>query len=325
MYANEREVLERLAQWYGEGKKASLVTVLSTFGGSPRPPGSLAAIREDGLICGSVSGGCVEDDLVAEIREGKLFTGAARVALRSFGVNEEEEARYRLPCGTTLRLAIERKVDPALLAMSIAALRGRRVVRRTVWFDNGRALLTEGDDRPSFIETEHNFSQLLGPKDRVLLIGANELARYLCNILPTVGFNVEVCDPRLEHGDPWDFPEIPIIRAMPDDYVLSIGGDRHTAVIAVSHDPKLDDLALMEALKSASFYVGALGSLKNNAKRRERLAEFDLTPEQLMRLRGPVGLAIGSRTPAEIAVSIAAELIAVRHARDLGGDAAEPS
>ena len=316
MYGNEREVLERLAQWLHEGHRAVLLTVLSTFGGSPRPPGSLAAIRDDGLIWGSVSGGCVEDDLVAELREGKLFQGAERVSIRVFGADAEEQAKYRLPCGNRLRLAIERKVDPALLAMAINAMRSRRIVRRTVWFDNGRSLLTKGDEAPQFTEDAESFSHLLGPLDRVLLIGASELARYLANILPTLGFSVEICDPRPEYADSWDLAEIPLTRAMPDDRVLALGGDRRTAVLAVSHDPKLDDLALMEALKTDSFYVGALGSVETTGKRRERLAEFDLTTEQLAKLHGPIGVAIGSRTPAEIAVSIAAGLIAARRERD---------
>ena len=318
MYGNQREVLERLAQWYHEGHRAVLVTVLSTFGGSPRPPGSLAAIRDDGIIWGSVSGGCVEDDLVAELREGRLFSGAARVTVRIFGADAEEQARYRLPCGNSLRVAIERKVDPALLAMAIGAMRSRRIVRRTVWLADGRAMLSEGGEGPEFSEDHDCFSHLLGPLDRVLLIGATELARYLGNILPTLGFAVEVCDPRPEYADSWDIAEIPLSRAMPDDRVLEMRTDCRTAVLAVSHDPKLDDLALMEALKTDAFYVGALGSQLNNQRRRQRLAEFDLNPEQLARLHGPVGLEIGSRTPAEIAVSIAAGLVAARRQRDQG-------
>jgi xanthine dehydrogenase accessory factor len=318
MYGNHREVLERLAQWYQADRRAVLVTVLSTFGGSPRPPGSLAAIRDDGLIWGSVSGGCVEDDLVAELRDGQMFGANERVSVRLFGADAEEQARYRLPCGNSLRIAVERKVDPALLAMAIGAMKARRVVRRTVWFDNGRSLLTEDGGGRAFDENADSFSHLLGPLDRVLLIGAGELARYLGNILPTLGFAVEVCDPRPEYADSWDLAEIPLSRDMPDDRVLALGGDRRTAVLAVSHDPKLDDLALMEALKTDSFYVGALGSQRTTEKRRQRLADFDLDAEALARLHGPVGLSIGSRTPAEIAVSIAAALIAARHARDAG-------
>jgi xanthine dehydrogenase accessory factor len=316
MYGNQREVLERLAQWTAAGHKAVLVTVLSTFGGSPRPPGSLAAIRDDGLIWGSVSGGCVEDDLVAELREGKLFAGHSRVSLRTFGADAEEQARYRLPCGNTLRLAIERKVDSALLAMAIEGMRHRRVLRRTVWFADGRALLSEAGVGPPFNEDDQQFSHLLGPLDRVLLIGATELARYLVAILATLGFAVEVCDPRPEYADSWDVAEVPLSRDMPDDRVLALGGDRRTAVLALSHDPKLDDLALLEALRTESFYVGALGSAETTRKRKERLASFDIEPAQLQRLHGPVGLAIGSRTPAEIAVSIAADLIRARRERD---------
>lgn len=312
MYGNEREVLERLAQWLQDGHRAVLLTVLSTFGGSPRPPGSLAAIRDDGIIWGSVSGGCVEDDLVVEMREGKMFAGHRRVIVRTFGEDAEEQARYRLPCGNTLRIAIETRLDPALLSMIIRALKDRRVVRRTVRLGDGSSLLAEGGNGPVFGEDEESFSHLLGPRYRALLIGATELARYLANILATLGFAVSVCDPRPEYADSWDMAEIPLSRQMPDDHVLAAGCDIRTVVLAVSHDPKLDDLALMEALRTPSFYVGALGSTQTTEKRKARLAQFDLTSDQIERLHGPVGMPIGSRTPAEIAVSVAADLVAAR-------------
>jgi xanthine dehydrogenase accessory factor len=320
MYGNEREVLERLAQWRGEGHRGVLLTVLSTFGGSPRPPGSMAAIRDDGIIWGSVSGGCVEDDLVAEMREGKLFGADQRVFVRVFGEGAEQQARYRLPCGNTLRIAIETRVDPALLAMTVRALKDRRVVRRTVWLTDGRSLLSESGGGPVFTESEESFSHLLGPRYRALLIGATELARYLANILSTLGFAVSVCDPRPEYADSWDLTDIPLSRQMPDDHALAFGCDARSVVLAVSHDPKLDDLALMEALKTPAFYVGALGSVQTTEKRKARLAEFDLAPDQIERLHGPVGMPIGSRTPAEIAVSVAADLVAAR--RKLERDAA---
>ncbi len=163
-----------------------------------------------------------------------------------------------------------------------------------------------------FGEDEESFSHLLGPRYRALLIGATELARYLGNILTTLGFAVSVCDPRPEYADSWDLADIPLSRDMPDDHVLAVGCDIRTVVLAVSHDPKLDDLALMEALRTPSFYVGALGSTQTTEKRKARLAQFDLTPEQIERLHGPVGMPIGSRTPAEIAVSVAADLVAAR-------------
>lgn len=319
MYGNEREVLERLAQWLHDGHRAVLLTVLSTFGGSPRPPGSMAAIRDDGIIWGSVSGGCVEDDLVAEIRGGKMFSCGQRVIVRTFGKDADEQARYRLPCNNTLRIAIETRLDPALLATAIRALKDRRVVRRTVWLADGHSVLSESANGTVFSEDDKSFSHLLGPRYRALLIGATELARYLGNILTTLGFSVSVCDPRPEYADIWDMPDIPLSRDMPDDHVVGMGCDLRTAVLAVSHDPKLDDLALMEALKTPGFYVGALGSVQATGKRKERLAQFDLTPEQIERLHGPVGMPIGSRTPAEIAVSVAADLVAAR--RNLERDA----
>jgi len=312
MYGNEREVLERLAQWLQDGHRAVLLTVLSTFGGSPRPPGSMAAIRDDGIIWGSVSGGCVEDDLVAEIREGKMFAGGRRVIVRTFGEGAEEQARYRLPCGNTLRIAIETRLDPALLSMTIRALKERRVVRRTVRLEDGSSLVAEDGNGPVFGEDDESFSHMLGPRYRALLIGATELARYLGNILSTLGFAVSVCDPRPEYADSWDLPDIPVSREMPDDHVVAMKCDRRSVVLAVSHDPKLDDLALMEALRTPGFYVGALGSVQTTEKRKARLAQFDLSPEQIERLHGPVGMPIGSRTPAEIAVSVAADLVAAR-------------
>jgi xanthine dehydrogenase accessory factor len=239
--------------------------------------------------------------------------------VRTFGEDAEEQARYRLPCGNRLRVAIETRLDPALLAMTIRALKDRRVVRRSVGLSDGRSLLTESGSGPVFFEDGESFSHLLGPRYRALLIGATELARYLANILSTLGFAVSVCDPRPEYADSWDLPDVPLSRAMPDDHVLAMGGDPRTVVLAVSHDPKLDDLALMEALKTPAFYVGALGSVQTTEKRKERLAQFDLTPEQIERLHGPVGMPIGSRTPAEIAVSVAADLVAAR--RNLERDA----
>jgi len=311
MYGNEREVLERLAQWIKEGHRAVLLTVLSTFGGSPRPPGSMAAIRDDGIIWGSVSGGCVEDDLVAEMRAGTLFTGG-RVIVRTFGEGAEQQARYRLPCGNSLRIAIETRLDPALLSMTIRALKDRRIVRRTVRLADGRSLVAEDGSGPVFGEDGESFSHLLGPRYRALLIGATELARYLANILSTLGFAVSVCDPRPEYAESWDLPDIPLSRQMPDDHVVAMKCDGRSVVLAVSHDPKLDDLALMEALRTPSFYIGALGSVQTTAKRKARLAQFDLSPDQIERLHGPVGMPIGSRTPAEIAVSVAADLVAAR-------------
>jgi len=152
-----------------------------------------------------------------------------------------------------------------------------------------------------------------GPRYRMLVIGAGQLSRYLCHIAAGLDYQVTVCDPREEYTDEWDIPGTKIVRTMPDDTVLDMKLDERCAVIALTHDPKLDDLALMEALKTPAFYVGALGSRRNNAARRERLKEFDLNDTELARLHGPVGIYIGSRTPPEIAVSILAEVTAAKN------------
>ena len=166
--------------------------------------------------------------------------------------------------------------------------------------------------RPSR-STAGTLRALFGPRWRLLIIGAGQLSRALAQMALALDFEVICCDPREEYHLTWDVPGTTFSKAMPDDLVLELQLDPHSAVVAVTHDPKLDDMALLEALKSPAFYVGALGSRGNTAKRRERLALFDLTPAEIDRLHGPIGLDIGSKTPAEIAVSIVAEIVAVRN------------
>ncbi len=159
---------------------------------------------------------------------------------------------------------------------------------------------------------------LHGPRYRLLLIGAGQLGRYVASGALGLGYDVSVCDPRVEHTGQWDVPGARLVGGMPDDAVIALRPDARTAVIALTHDPKLDDLALLEALSTPAFYVGAIGSRRNNAARRERLALFDLDAAAIARLRGPIGLYIGSRTPPEIAISILAELTACRNGVTIG-------
>ncbi|HUQ76497.1 MAG TPA: XdhC family protein, partial [Burkholderiales bacterium] len=167
-------------------------------------------------------------------------------------------------------------------------------------------------------------SAVHGPRWRLVLIGAGQLTRYLAEMARMLDYHVVVIDPREEYANSWDLASVPINRGMPDDIVRELQLDGHSALVALTHDPKLDDLALMEGLKSAAFYVGAIGSKKNNDARRERLKEFDVSAEEIARLRGPVGLYIGSKTPPEIAVAILAEMTAVRHGVSEPSWAAKP-
>jgi len=328
MHSNDHEVLEQALRWHQAGHRTVLATVLSTFGASPRPPGSLAVISEQGLISGSVSGGCVEDDLVHEVMSGALWAALPpdqpRVALRTYGRDAAERERYRLPCGNALRLAIEPFWQPEVMMQALQHMRQRQLVARQLDYATGQVTLGDAQGKLDFHDDAQGLRQVLGPGLRLLIIGATEVSRYLLPIAQSLGYVVTICDPRSEYTGAWQVDgDVTLITTMPDDAVTAFACDERTAVVTVTHDPKLDDLALMEALKSPAFYVGALGSGMTTARRRERLLQFDLNAQQVAALHGPVGLPIGSRSPAEIAVSIAAELIQIRRLLETGGDAFE--
>src|SRR6267154_1190395 len=241
------EVVRSALKWTESGHRATLGTVVHTWGSAPRPVGAMLVIRDDGQVMGSVSGGCVEDDLIDKVRTQAI--AAEKPEVTTYGVTQEQATRYGLPCGGTLQIVLEPVTAESKL------------------------------------------------RDLLSVIERHELSAR---------------DPRGEYADGWDLKEVPINRGYPDDVVVAMNLDAHSAVVAVTHDPKLDDAALLEALKSPAFYVGALGSQKNNDARRKRLADFDLAASEIARLRGPVGLKIGSKTPPEIAVAILAEMTAVR-------------
>lgn len=309
MQSLDLDVLERARDWKREGRSVWLLTVAQTFGASPRPPGSLAAIRDDGILVGSVSGGCIEDDLVARRREyvGRIPQFAA------YGVSAEEARRFGLPCGGELEVIIEPEVAVAELESLLTAIAAGRVVRRHVDLVTGDWSLERGHAGAECERTGLRFTSVHGPRWRMLVIGASEIAHYLAEVASTVDFQVHVCDPREEYRTAWRAHGALWVEGMPDEAVTAFRPDGHSVVLTVSHDPRLDDMALLEALKSDAFYVGAVGSSRTSAERRKRLGEFDLTPQQIARLRGPVGLAIGSRTPPEIALAILGDLIATRN------------
>ena len=309
MQSLDLDVLERARAWRAEGRHVWLLTVAQTFGASPRPPGSLAAIRDDGILVGSVSGGCIEDDLVA--RRGE-YAGAVPQFAR-YGVSAEEARRFGLPCGGELEIIIECDVDVATLDALLARIGAGEIVARHVDLATGAWTLEPAHAGDECARTRERFTSIHGPRWRMLIIGASEIAHYLAEVASTVDYQVFVCDPREEYKGAWRAQGARWIDGMPDDAVVAFRPDGHSVILTVSHDPKLDDMALLEALKGDAFYVGAVGSARTSAERRKRLATFDLTPQQVARLRGPVGLSIGSRTPPEIALSILADLIASRN------------
>jgi xanthine dehydrogenase accessory factor len=304
------QVLQQARDWRLQGRGVWLVTVLETWGSAPRPPGALLALRDDGWVVGSVSGGCVEDDLIARVRTGERV---AAPALVSYGVTKEEAARFGLPCGGTLRLVQEPLAGTGWIDEVLSRTARHEVVARVLDLQDGSVRVEPAARGEAFRFDGRHLRAPFGPRWRLLIVGAGQLSRALAPIALALDFEVVCCDPREEYALTWDVPGTRYSKAMPDDLVLELQLDPHSAVVAVTHDPKLDDLVLLEALKSPAFYVGALGSRGNQAKRKERLRLFDLDETQVGRLHGPVGLDLGARTPAEIAVSIAAEIVAVRN------------
>jgi xanthine dehydrogenase accessory factor len=304
-------VLKSLREWQAGDLPLWLVTVVETFGSSPRPPGAMLALRGDGLAVGSVSGGCIEDDLVLRAQRGELPIDRCEVL--TFGATHEEAKRFRLPCGGVIRVVIEPVRNVDWVEQVLQLIQSHRLVRRTLHFNSLQVVLADASRTDSISFDGATLTTVHGPRWRMLIIGAGQTSAYLARMAQALDYQVFVCDPREEMRHTWDVPDTTLMSEMPDDAVLALQADNSTVIIALTHDPKLDDMALLEALKSPAFYVGALGSKANNAKRRERLAMFDLTPEEIDRLHGPVGLSIGSRTPPEIAVAILAHLISVRN------------
>jgi len=304
------QVLTQARDWRAQGRGVWLVTVIETWGSAPRPPGALLAMCDDGQVAGSVSGGCVEDDLIERVRHGERV---AKPSLVTYGVTKEEAARFGLPCGGNLRLVQEPLGDTAWITEVLARTARHELVARRLDLASGAVTIEAAARGETFAFDGKTLRALFGPRWRLLIIGAGQLSRAVAQMALALDFEVICCDPREEYHLSWDIPNTTFSKAMPDDLVQELQLDPHSAVIAVTHDPKLDDMVLLEALKSPAFYIGALGSRGNTAKRKERLALFDLSAAEIGRLHGPIGLDLGSKTPAEIAVSIVAEIIAVKN------------
>ncbi|MGC1172995.1 XdhC family protein [Polaromonas sp.] len=323
-------VLRTLRDWRQAGKRALLATVVRTWGSSPRPVGSIMALCEDGAVVGSVSGGCIEDDLIYQHTQAyaSAASGGSSKAIPSgppgfvkYGITADEAHRFGLPCGGTLELLLEYDPDAKALAQLVSALEAGQLMQRTVRLADGAVTLDEAKAPAELSLSPVELVNTFGPEYRMLLIGAGQLTEYLATMALFSGFAVTVCDPREEYRSAWSVPGAKVLSDMPDDVVIAFKPDRRSCVIALTHDPKLDDLALLEALNTDAFYVGAIGSRRNNEARHQRMAEhFDLEESALARLRGPIGIYIGSKTPPEIAVSVMAEVLAVKNGVTLPRD-----
>lgn len=305
------EVLKTAINWSQSGAYTVLATVVRTWGSAPRPVGSMMVMRGDGHVRGSISGGCIEDDLIRQIRSGEYRATTPQTLI--YGISADEAHRFGLPCGGTLQIVLECVTENSQLPALLKSVSQQGLMTRELDMLSGAVTLTAGAHASALAFDDQRLVTVHGPRYRLVIVGAAQLSRYVANMAQCLDYEVIVCDPREEYLDEWDIEGVQLSREMPDDLILELELDAHSAVLTLTHDPKLDDMALLEALKSPAFYVGAIGSRVNNAKRRERLALFDISEAEIARLHGPVGMYLGARTPPEIAISILAEMTAIRN------------
>jgi len=314
MYSTDLEVFSHLLLWLEQGRRVALVTVVNTWGASPRPVGAILGVRQDGSLIGSVSGGCIEDDLADKMRQGQ-FT---QPTVLTYGVTTEKSQQVGLLCGGRIELVVEPLSEAETIRPVVNALEQRQLIGRQLNLNTG-AIDWQTVEAKSTLSSLHydgqTLSSLYGPAWQLLIIGAGQTSRYVSEFATALNYQVILCDPRQEHAAAWQTESTHLENRMPDEAVHAWVQDYRTAVITLTHDPKLDDMALLEALNSPAFYVGALGSKLTNEKRRERLKKMGISESALARLHAPIGLPIGSRSPSEIAIAILAQIIAVQKGR----------
>ncbi len=316
---DDTQVLATAATWLVEGDRVVLAVVTSAWGSAPRGVGAYMAIREDGLFAGSVSGGCIEAGVVAQAEE---MAEDEQVRPLDFGITDEEAWFASLPCGGNISVALFRpRLDlltrlgelhaarePAALTLDLHS--GEQALATAATADEAvRQRLTRGT---SGMAGEHLFVRVHDPDLRLVVIGAVHVSQALCALARVLGFEVVVVDPRRSFATPERFPGVILAARQPEAALDDIRLDARTAVICLAHVPHIDDAALIRGLESPAFYVGALGSRKTHARRVQRLGGLGVSPEALARIHSPIGLDIGSATPAEIALSVLAEVVAER-------------
>ena len=309
---------ETALDWHRAGKGAVLATVIETWGSAPRRIGSQLAISGEGQIEGSVSGGCVEGAVVVEAMDA-LEDGTLREL--EFGVSDQDAFAVGLACGGTIRVLVEPvgAVLPEAVLEDLVALRAKRVpVAYVADLDTGARSLTQDGhdtafrmDRSGFADDSRVFVGIHNPPLRLIVVGAVHIAQALVPMARVAGYDPMLIDPREAFGSDARFPGETILHDWPDEAVQKLGLDTRTALVLLTHDPKLDDPALEQALRAQCFYIGALGSTRTHAKRVERLTSSGFTEDEIARIHGPIGLDIGASGPAEIAVSILAEMTRV--------------
>ena len=314
--AVNQEVLNKTLEWLTDGSNCWLATVVATYGSSPRPCGSLMACNPTGSIVGSLSGGCVEDNLLEKLTNGVLATD--RTQFYRYGETDEEAEELGLPCGGHLDIIVEPLIPNAdtigEIREVVRRLEERKLVKRILNIETGERRVDAVDVHESFQYDGQKLRQVHGPSHQLFIIGASTVAKYVAEFAQVLEYQVTICDPRRERLDEMDVCGVNLVCDMPDDAIRKLATDSQSAIVALTHDPRIDDMGLLEAFDTDAFYIGAMGSTRTSANRMARLKQFDVSPENLARLHAPIGVSIGSKTPPEIAISIMAEIVKERSA-----------
>lgn len=320
MQSSQHHIIASVSAWLAQDKPVWLCTILKTWGSSPRPVGAMMACTMDGEMAGSISGGCIEEDFLQQLREGSLkqrWQQEGRPFVVQYGVSAEEQARLKLPCGGQLHVLVEfvQADTPSrnVFAELDSALNQHQRVSRYVDLNSGSISTRDVSSDEAVILDEQGMLHSLSPRYRLLLLGAGDVARYVAELALIMDYEVTLCDPRPSYLDNWHVEGVHLSADLPDDLVRDSFSNAYSGIIALAHDPRVDDMALMEALKTDAFYIGAMGSERTSANRRLRLPELGLSAAEIERLHAPIGFAIGSKTPAEIAIAIMAEVTSVRN------------
>ncbi|MEP5566623.1 MAG: XdhC family protein [Halioglobus sp.] len=315
MLADHQSVLTQTERWCADGLRPWLCTIVETTGSSPRPTGSMLTCLESGETVGSLSGGCVEEDFLERLSRGEIDD--TRPQLLEFGVSPEQNEKLGLPCGGRMLVAAQRinKDCVSWLKPLSDSLQQRSCLLRELDMQSGKTRLSAANEFQPLVFENGLLRQVFGPQMRMLLVGAGQLSHTLAELALAMDYEVLVTDPRQAMLDQWNGPTVRLLQGMPDDVILKHADDRFSVVITLTHDPRIDDMALMEALETSAWYVGALGSLRTTEKRKERLSALGVASDAINKLHAPVGLDIGSKTPIEIAVAIMAQLTLLRRTK----------
>jgi len=278
------------------------------------------ACTMDGELVGSISGGCIEEDFLEQLRDGSLktqFDEESKPFIVKYGVTVEEQARLKLPCGGQLHVLLEyiesSKQTCEVFQRLAGDLENHTKVSRLVDLNNGMISAKAQSSEDAVVIDGALMTHSLSPMYRLLILGAGDVAKFVAEMAIALEYDVMLCDPRPNYLDNWTVPGVETTAQLPDDVVREHFSNPYSGIIALAHDPRVDDMALMEALKTNAFYIGAMGSVRTSAARRERLPELGLSSDEIDRLHAPIGFQINSKTPAEIAIAVMAEITSVRY------------